>query len=195
MKGASRQKKGHGSVRIIAGKWRGRRLPVVNVPGLRPSGDRSRETLFNWLQPQVRGARCADLFAGTGVLGFEAVSRGAATAVLVEKSRAAADALRASCTQLGASADTVAVVETDALRWLQLQAARSLELVFVDPPFDLALQPAVIDCLAQRDILSPGGLVYLETARTAPPVSPAAGWQILQHKVLGEVQMQLLRRL
>jgi 16S rRNA (guanine966-N2)-methyltransferase len=192
MKGAKRQNKGHGSVRIIAGKWRGRLLPVADVPGLRPSGDRGRETLFNWLQPQLRGAACVDLFAGTGVLGLEAVSRGAATAVLVEKSRPAAAALRASVTLLGAAA--VSVVEADALQWLQQQAARSVDVVFVDPPFDLALQQAVIDCLTARDTLRPGGVVYLESARTAPTVVLAPGWQILKDQVLGEVQMQLLRR-
>ena len=87
-------------MRIIGGEWRGRRLPVVDLPGLRPSGDRARETLFNWLQPQLRGARCVDLFAGTGVLGLEAYSRGAAVVVLVEKQPLAVQTLRATLVTL-----------------------------------------------------------------------------------------------
>lgn len=181
-----------GSVRIIGGQWRGRRVPVPDSEGLRPSGDRCRETLFNWLQPFLHKAKCADLFAGTGVLGLEAVSRGAASAALVEKSRTVASVLRQSVGMLGAR--QVAVVEGDALSWLAQQAPSSMDIVFVDPPFALNMAEKVMASLAQTQALRPGGLVYLESA--APDLAPVTGpgWEVLKEKRLGEVRMQLLRR-
>lgn len=180
-----------GTVRIIAGDWRGRRLPVPDLPGLRPSGDRSRETLFNWLQADLRGAHCLDLFAGTGVLGLEAVSRGAATAVLVEKDRAAATQLQESVKMLAAS--QVSVVQSDALLWLKEQAAGSFDLIFIDPPFGQGLALSALQALSSGQQLRTDGLVYLETARTeaVPALLPA--WEILREKILGEVRMHLLR--
>lgn len=179
-------------MRIIGGEWRGRRLPVPDLPGLRPSGDRGRETLFNWLRPHLGGARAVDLFAGTGVLGFEAVSRGAAGATLVEKSRFAAEALRASVALL--RAERVRVVEAEALTWLAAQPPGSMDLVFVDPPFGLGLGAAVLDVLAASPALTGGGLVYLESPRNEDaPVLPA-GWECLREALVGEVQMQLLQK-
>jgi len=136
-KGNQEKRKRPGSVRIIGGKWRGRRLPVRDLPGLRPSGDRSRETLFNWLQAHVHGAVCVDLFAGSGALGLEAASRGAAKVILVEKLSVAALDLRDVL--LALKADQVTVVESDALQWLQSCPAQSLDIAFVDPPFGLHL--------------------------------------------------------
>lgn len=133
-------------MRIIAGQWRGRRLPVPDIEGLRPSGDRSRETLFNWLQPYLHRARCVDLFAGTGVLGLEAVSRGAAGAVLVEKSRQAASAIRASIDLL--HAEQVSVVTADAISWLESQPKASIDIAFVDPPFAASLAEITMQTLA-----------------------------------------------
>lgn len=180
-----------GTVRIIAGEWRGRRLPVPDLPGLRPSGDRSRETLFNWLQGKLAGARCLDLFAGTGVLGLESVSRGAASAVLVEKDRTAAAQLRANVSLLQAS--NVDIVHTDALAWLQKQLAGSFDLVFIDPPFDQGLAEAALKLLQEHEILQPSGLVYLETSRSEViPALPSA-WQVQREKILGEVRMYLLQ--
>lgn len=181
-----------GTVRIIAGDWRGRRLPVPDLPGLRPSGDRSRETLFNWLQGELRGARCLDLFAGTGVLGFEALSRGAASAVLVEKDRSAAAQLRANVELLKTSAATV--IQADALSWLESQPPNSFDLVFVDPPFAAALAGKTLQLLQQSESLQAGGLVYLETARTEVSPVPVSCWETLRDKTLGEVRMRLLRR-
>jgi len=184
-----------GTVRIIAGDWRGRRLPVPDLPGLRPSGDRSRETLFNWLQGHMRGAACVDLFAGTGVLGLEAVSRGAASAVLVEKARQAAVQLRTSIEMLNADEQSrnVTVVEADALQWLKSQPPASFDLVFIDPPFGQGLAEAALQELQRGQHLKPGGLVYLEMARseTLPPL--AANWELLKEQTLGEVKMYLLR--
>jgi len=180
-----------GTVRIIAGEWRGRRLPVPDLPGLRPSGDRSRETLFNWLQGKLAGARCLDLFAGTGVLGLEAVSRGAATAVLLEKDLTAAAQLRANVNLLKAS--HVNIVQADALAWLQSQPADSFDLVFIDPPFGQGLADAALELLQQRELLGSDGLVYLETARSEIIPALATGWEILRDKAIGEVHMHLLR--
>lgn len=184
-----------GSVRIIAGEWRGRRLPVPDLPGLRPSGDRSRETLFNWLQALLRGAACLDLFAGTGVLGLEAVSRGAASVVLVENSRPAAVQLRASVEMLDGKPGNsrVTVLEADALQWLKSQAPGSFDLVFLDPPFGRGLAAAAMESLQLGRLLKPGGLVYLETARSEelPPLT--AAWKVLKEQTLGEVKMYLLK--
>ena len=189
-------KKKPGFVRIIGGEWRGRRLQVVELPGLRPSGDRARETLFNWLQPFIRGARCVDLFAGTGVLGLEAYSRGAAEVTLVENMPLAVQALRAALVKLqvpGAKAG-VHLVESDALKWLHARAPGSLDIVFIDPPFGSRLETQAMVALVDRDLVSGGGLVYIETSRNTPPYHPGLGWEILKEQTLGEVRMLLLRK-
>jgi len=184
---------GAGSVRIVGGEWRGRRLRVAAVPGLRPSGDRGRETLFNWLAGRLDGARCVDLFAGTGALGLEAASRGAGRVVLVERDRRAAAALRAAIDTLDA-ADRVALAEGDALAWLRAAAPGSLDLVFVDPPFDSGLAAAAWSLLCEGGLVRPGGFVYLEAPRSAPALPVPAGWAEWRSKALGDVRMRLLRR-
>ena len=185
-----------GYVRIIGGEWRGRRLPVADLPGLRPSGDRARETLFNWLQPCIRGARCVDLFAGTGVLGLEAYSRGAAEVTLVENMPLAVQALRAALVQLGVPGAKAGVhlVESDALRWLQTCEPGTLDIVFLDPPFGSRLETRSMNLIVDRELVCAGGLVYVETSRNTPPIHPGLGWEILKDKVQGEVRMLLLRK-
>ena len=186
-----------GQVRIIGGEWRGRRLPVVDLPGLRPSGDRARETLFNWLQPCIRGARCADLFAGTGVLGLEAYSRGAAEVTLVENMPLAVQALRAALVKFNSPGPKAGIhlVETDALKWLQTCEPGSLDIVFIDPPFGSRLETQSIALLASLEVMQPGGLVYIETSRNTPPCHPGLGWEIAKEKTLGQVRMLLLRKI
>lgn len=185
-----------GFVRIIAGEWRGRRLPICDLPGLRPTGDRARETLFNWLQPHLRGAVCVDLFAGTGALGLEACSRGAAEVTLVEKTPLAVQALRAALVALQASGPKAGLYleEADALQWLQARAPQSLDIVFIDPPFGSRLEVQALTLLDSGDLVRPGGLVYVETARNAPPLHPGLGWEITRDKTLGEVRMLLLKK-
>jgi 16S rRNA (guanine966-N2)-methyltransferase len=185
------KKKRPGTVRIIGGKWRGTRLPVPDLPGLRPSGDRSRETLFNWLQAEIHGACCVDLFAGSGVLGLEAASRGAAEVTLIEKSRVAAGVLRESLQKLDAG--QVRVVQADAIEWLAACQTQSLDIVFIDPPFSSSLHSRAIKLLAAGDCVKKGGLVYLETPREIPPPVPPPGWEIVREKLLGEVRLQLLK--
>lgn len=181
-----------GTIRIIGGQWRGRRLRVADVKGLRPTGDRGREALFNWLAPRLNGARCLDAFAGTGALGLEALSRGAARVVLVERDRQAAARLEAHLATL--SADPVhgsaRVVCADALAWMREPGER-FDLVFLDPPFNRDLAGPALQALQASGLLEPAGLVYLETGTRELSALPA-GWAVVRDKALGEVRMRLL---
>src|SRR5688572_18565439 len=127
-----------GRIRIIGGEWRGRRIEVPEATAVRPTPDRVRETVFNWLRDSLVGARCLDLFAGTGVLGFEALSLGAAEAWLVERDAKLVDALRATATKLGA---TPRIVRRDALAFLREPSTTRFEVVFLDPPYAAPLEP------------------------------------------------------
>jgi 16S rRNA (guanine966-N2)-methyltransferase len=152
--------------------------------------------LFNWLQPYIGGARCVDLFAGTGVLGLEAFSRGAAEVTLVENTPLAVQALRAALVKLevpGAKAG-VHLAETDALKWLQTRESLTLDIVFIDPPFSSRLETQAMTLLVDRNLVSEGGLVYIETSRNTPPFHPGLGWEILKDQSIGEVRMLLLKR-
>ena len=146
-------------VRIIAGHWRGRRLPVADVAGLRPTGDRCRETLFNWLQPWLTGADCADLFAGTGALGFEAASRGAASVFMVEKHPKAQAVLRDSIEQL--QAIQVRLHAGGAMSLIEDFKPDSFDLVFIDPPFDSNLAGIAFERLDRAGCVRRGGFVYI----------------------------------
>ncbi|MGB5290287.1 MAG: 16S rRNA (guanine(966)-N(2))-methyltransferase RsmD, partial [Lysobacterales bacterium] len=158
------------SVRIIGGDWRGRRLPVADVPGLRPSGDRSRETLFNWLQPWIPAADCADLFAGTGALGFEVASRGAAAVLMIEKHPRALETLRQSIEQL--QAEQVNLRGGGAMSMIEDLKPDSLDIVFVDPPFDSNLAGLVLERLDKIGCVRPGGFVYVESPATHNVIPP-----------------------
>jgi 16S rRNA (guanine966-N2)-methyltransferase len=178
-------------LRIIGGDWRGRQLQVVESEGLRPTPDRVRETLFNWLQTRIAGAYCLDLFAGTGALCLESLSRGAARVVMVEKAHAVALNIRQNIEKLGASA--AELIETDAERYLQ-GPVESFDIIFVDPPFR---HSGMIDtCLAaidQRGWIKPGGWVYIEApSERGQPVLPA-GWQLERSKIAGQVGYHLAR--
>jgi len=161
-----------GEVRIIGGRFRGSRLPVPSVDGLRPSSDRMRETMFNWLQFELAGATVLDLFAGSGALGFEAASRGAASVLMIEREAAVAAGLRASAQRLGAA---VEVLAEDALGWLARPPAQSFDLAFVDPPFAGEWLPEVLDRLPAH--LSGRAWIYLESAPEQRPLLPA-GWRL-----------------
>jgi 16S rRNA (guanine966-N2)-methyltransferase len=159
-----------GQLRIIGGQWRSRRLTVPSLPGLRPTPDRVRETLFNWLAPHLEGAWCLDLFAGTGVLGLEALSRGAAGAVLVDREPAAVVALQGHTQRLQAAGAEVLL--SDALSFLARPPPRSFDVVFLDPPYQAGLLPACLDAL-QRGWLQPQARVYIESAADDRPTLPA----------------------
>jgi len=178
-------------VRIIGGSWKRSKLPVADRPGLRPTPDRVRETLFNWLGQDLSGWRCLDAFAGSGALGFEAASRGAAEAVLVERDPALVALLSAAKARLGAEA--VRIERGDALQWMARAAADGFELVMLDPPFDAPL--ALPAMAAAARIVTPGGFVYVEapTAIAGEPVA-AAGLEPWRAARAGNVHFHLFRR-
>ena len=180
---------GAGQVRIIGGRWRGTRLPVPDLPGLRPTSDRVRETLFNWLQPVLPGARVLDLFAGSGALGLEAVSRGAAFAQLVEAAPGLATALAATAARLGAG-DAVAVQRGDALAWMAASNDR-FDVAFVDPPFAAGLWDRVISMLPR--LLAADAWLYLETPLGEAPALPAE-WHVRREGTTRDVRYALYRR-
>ena len=178
-------------VRIIAGQWRGRRLEFPDLPGLRPTPDRVRETLFNWLAPALPGARCLDLFAGSGALGLEALSRGAAEVLFVERQLLAIRALRDNLARL--KAENARVELADALAWLR-QPATPFEIVFLDPPFEQGLLEPVCTMLEAGGWLAEAAWIYLE-AETAPERLPLpVYWTIHREKIAGAVSYRLVRR-
>ncbi len=183
---------GAGSVRIIGGRLRGSRLRVPDVPGLRPTPDRVRETLFNWLGQDLQGLRCLDLYAGSGALGLEAASRAASRVDMVERHRVLAEALKEAAQRLGAQ--SVRVHAGDALAFAAAQAAGSYDVVFVDPPFAQAGAHELALAQAAR-LLAPQGRVYLE-APDGPSLQrwAAAGWEVLRSARAGQVHYALLRR-
>lgn len=163
-----------GKVRIISGSWRNSRLDVADLPGLRPTPERVRETLFNWLQPRLPGARCLDLFAGTGVLGFEAASRGAGSVVLVERDPSLVRRLNEAKSRL--RADVVEVIQADALSWLQA-AHPPFDIVFIDPPFAQGLWQQVLPALLP--ILANDARIHIESPIATHYPAPAR-WALLR---------------
>ncbi len=178
-------------VRIIAGTWRGRRLSFEPVPGLRPTPDRVRETLFNWLSPVVRGARCLDLYAGSGALGLEAASRGAEAVVLVDSDPQVTTTLSRQLESLGAQ--QVRVVRADVLQWLS-GTASPFDIVFLDPPFRRELLPPCIQLLESCGWLADEARIYIEAEKGLVPELPE-NWEMLRSKVAGQVGYHLARRL
>jgi 16S rRNA (guanine(966)-N(2))-methyltransferase RsmD len=179
-------------VRIIGGLWKRSRLPVADAPGLRPTPDRVRETLFNWLGQDLSGWRCLDAFAGSGALGFEAASRGASQVTLVEREPRLARSLEAARARLQAAA--VQIRKADALAFMAASATGAFELVFVDPPFDAGLFEAAIAAAAR--CLVPGGFVYLEADRAFSDADVAAlGLRLHRSGRAGAVHFHLFQRL
>ena len=157
------QTKRQGKVRIIGGKWRGRKLPVVDVATLRPTPDRVRETLFNWLQPVIEGSSCLDLYAGTGVLGLEALSRGAGEVVLVEQNSDAV--LQISRNIEALSANGVRLYQNDALEWLK-NNRQKFDVVFLDPPYRQGLIEKSSALIRSHGCLKKNALIYIEADKT-----------------------------
>jgi 16S rRNA (guanine966-N2)-methyltransferase len=182
---------GRNSVRIIGGVWRGRRVSFPDIPELRPTPDRVRETLFNWLQHSLVETRCLDLFAGSGALGLEALSRGAAEVVFVEQSQAAARTLQEQLTRFGGQIKG-RVMEMGAARFLRTPD-RPFDMVFLDPPFGRDALDEYIPALDAGNWVSPGGLVYLENERAAGVPHLPAHWELLKSKSAGEVGYHLAR--
>ena len=181
-----------GTIRLISGQWRGRKLPVHDVEGLRPTTDRVKETLFNWLAAEVRDSRCLDVFAGSGSLGFEALSRFASYVMMIEQEPKAARQLQTNLQTLQCS--QAQVICRDALQVLQAGCREPFELVFLDPPFRKDLLPQVIPLLEQQGWLADRALIYLERENEgeAPVIPP--NWQLLKDKQAGQVCYQLYLR-
>ncbi|WP_341502361.1 16S rRNA (guanine(966)-N(2))-methyltransferase RsmD [Gallaecimonas sp. GXIMD4217] len=180
-----------GQVRIIAGQYRGRKLPVRDLAGLRPTTDRVKETLFNWLQGEIPEARVLDCFAGAGALGFEALSRHAEQVILVELDKNAARQLEDNLARLGSNKGVV--VQADVLQYLAGQAATPMDLVFVDPPFRKGLAEDCLRLLAERGWLAEGAWIYLETESESPAQVPA-GWRLHREIKAGQVLARLYQR-
>jgi 16S rRNA (guanine966-N2)-methyltransferase len=174
------------AVRIIGGVWRSRIVEFPETEDLRPTPDRVRETLFNWLGQDLSGLACLDLFAGSGALGFEALSRGAGSVVMVEKNPAALRALRENAHRLGARNLTIA--RGDALEFARGSRLR-FDVVFVDPPYRLGLQAAALPLV--RGLLAPHGRVYVESASS---LETTGGWMVLKRSRAGSVHFYLLLR-
>lgn len=175
-------------VRIIGGNWRGRKLVFPDRRDLRPTLGRVRETLFNWLAADIDGSRCLDLFAGSGALGFEALSRGACTVTFVDEDRRAVQALRANAERLGAG-DRARIVCAGAERFVRRESG-PWDVVFVDPPFRSGLLPGVLALLAERGALAEGGLVYVEAARRDE--LDVAPWRWIKQSTAGDTRFGLL---
>ncbi len=186
------------SLRIIAGQWRSRKLTFPDVTGLRPTADRVRETLFNWLQDTIAREDCLDLFAGSGACGIEALSRGARHVTFVDSASAAVQAIRANLQLL--KAEGYALFCDDSLRWLQSASRAGSQpvpaqygLVFIDPPFSSDLLSRSAHALEQSGLLRDGALIYLEWAQDIPSAGLPATWQLLKSKRAGAVNFCLYR--
>lgn len=180
--------------RIIAGQWRSRKLTFPGeVETLRPTPDRIRETVFNWLQQKIPGAKCLDLFAGSGALAFEACSRHAAGVTAIDSSPLATDRLRENCRLL--ECGVMEVITADAMTWLAAGAGERLfDIVFLDPPFSENLLEACCRLLEAGGFLAPGGLVYLESGFPLESLALPGGWELLRNKRAGQVFFGLCAR-
>ena len=185
-KSTDKKKSQPGQLRIVAGNWRSRLLQIADVPGLRPTSERIRETLFNWLAPQIHGTRCLDLCAGTGALGLEALSRGASEVVFVEQSPVAAKTLEANIRSLEASGAKLR--NTDAREYLRSATVEAFDVVFLDPPFAAVLHDELCRLLAERHWLANGARIYIETDKHQPEVHLPESWRVLKDKTAGNVR-------
>lgn len=176
-------------LRIIGGQWRGRKIQFPDVEGIRPTPDRVRETLFNWLAPDIHGARCLDLFAGSGAVGLEALSRGAREVVMVEREARATSYLRETGTMLGS--EGLHVIQGDALHYLQ-GPAEAFDIVFIDPPFRQNLLAPCLQSLQASDWLAPNALIYIEVEKELGELALPEDWSLLKQKVSGQVAYHLV---
>lgn len=192
-KGREAAPSGRNMLRIIGGRWRSRRLDFVADEGLRPTSDRVRETLFNWLAADVRDARCADLFSGSGALGLEALSRGAAHCDFVDTNRASVVAIQRHLHSLGAEGQ--ADCHHCSAEAFLARGGERFDIVFLDPPFGQGLVAPACELLQRGDRLNPGALVYIETATSDVLPAPPAGWELHRDKTAGAVQYRLYRHL
>jgi len=181
-----------GRLRIVAGKWRSRLLDIADVAGLRPTSERIRETLFNWLAPGIHGKRCLDLFAGTGALGLEALSRGAGEVVFVEMAPRAVRTLEQNIETLDAEGATV--LQQDATDFLGAAQQEPFDVVFLDPPFAEDVLGELCRLIEEQEFLADEALVYLEQDRAKEMAVLPDNWRVLKNKTAGNVRYMLARR-
>lgn len=177
-----------GELRIIAGKWRSRKVTFQEVEGLRPSPSRIRETLFNWLNPILAGSRCLDLFAGSGALGFEALSRGADAVTMVEQNKQVVRQLDLNRRQL--EANELQILHQDGRQLDTIEG--SFDIIFCDPPFNKGFVQPLLDNLHQSGLLNSSARIYLETEKQLEELSLPANWSLLKEKVSGDVRYRLI---
>ena len=177
-------------LRIIGGEWRSRVVSFADIPDIRPTPDRVRETLFNWLQAPIVGARCLDLFAGSGVLSFEALSRGASSVLALELDPKAAAAIRNNATQL--KTGQLQLMQKNALDWLQTNSlSQQFDVVFVDPPYAAGFYESCCRLLQQNGWLAPSALVYIEADQPLDLLVFPEEWRLIRHKRAGAVHYGL----
>jgi len=181
-----------GEVRIIGGNFRGRKLPVLNAEGLRPTSDRVKETLFNWLQFEIAGASCLDVFAGSGALSFEAISRGAKQATLLELNNQNAQQLQQNLKTLAVS--NARVEQVDSLLWLNQPCNQSYDLVFLDPPFHKELMQTAVDLLFENGYLNDQAWLYLEQEKQLDWPNLPEGWVNYREKTTSQVKYALFKK-
>ena len=183
----------NGSIRIIGGKWRGRKLSVLDKQGLRPTTDRIKETLYNWLMPVIHDSDCLDCFSGSGSLGFEAASRGAQSVTLLEKDKQVAQLLSKNKQIIASNA--IDIYHIDTLQWLNRPAVKQFDIVFIDPPFHQALVAKTVSELENNNWLKPLAYIYIETEiqydlTTYIPTN----WRLHREKTAGQVHSYLFIR-
>ncbi|MEP1382978.1 MAG: 16S rRNA (guanine(966)-N(2))-methyltransferase RsmD [Paraglaciecola sp.] len=188
-----KQLKATGSVRIISGQFRGRKLPVIDVEGLRPTTDRNKEMLFNWLMQDVTGAKCLDVFSGSGSLGFEALSRYAQHCTFIELDQAAAKKLTDNAALLCLSSEQVSIKQGNALSVLG-QLNQAYDVIFLDPPFNQKLLPTIIELIARQDLLNMDGVIYIECEPAAGLYTVPSNWQLLKEKQSSQILSRLYQR-
>lgn len=181
---------GTGSIRIIGGIHRGRKLPVLNAEGLRPTTDRMKETLFNWLMMDVRGAACLDCFAGSGSLGFEAISRGAESVQFMELDKQAAKQLKTNAQLLKYDENEVSIAQGNTLS-LMLTVTGPFDIIFVDPPFNQELVLPCVAIIQEKGLLKSGSKIYIERENGASSLAFPSNWRLIKEKSTQQVSAQL----
>ncbi|WJG09137.1 16S rRNA (guanine(966)-N(2))-methyltransferase RsmD [Aliiglaciecola sp. LCG003] len=181
-----------GVLRIISGKWRGRKLAVIDVEGLRPTTDRTKETLYNWLMPYLTDSSCLDMFAGSGSLGLEALSRYAAHVTFIEQNKAACEVIRTNLKTLSVSADAAVVLHGDALT-LSAKLQNNFNIIFIDPPFNQGLVAKSISQLVAAELVNSGSLIYIECERENANYAVPANWQCIKDKQTQQVSSRVFQ--
>lgn len=185
--------KGGGRIRIIGGQWRSRKISFLEAPGLRPTGDRIRETLFNWLGININGAHCLDLYAGSGILGLEALSRGASTCTALENNPTVVKQLHANCNELGAD---LSIINADSIKFLQHKnSGRVFDIVFIDPPFSKTLHTESCALLESNGWLAHDALIYCELPAKENLFATPSSWLIKKDKIASGVRYMLYSRI